>query len=138
MVAVTFSWSTFSPNSRGISSRSTTPQVSTREESLGGVHIPAGGGGTPPFRPGQRGGQYREICSKQWSENPTVKKKVIPLSVLLLAAHIVVNYRRVLGLFTSSFLSGRFIWYSTVPCKCSHHRDTYYHAGAAFPAHSKR
>jgi hypothetical protein len=38
-----------------------------------------------------------------------VKKKVIPLSMLLLAAHIVVNYRRVLGLFTSSFLSGGFI-----------------------------
>ena len=34
------------------------------------------------------------------SDFPTVKKKDIPLSVLLLAAHVAVNYRRLIGIFT--------------------------------------
>lgn len=34
------------------------------------------------------------------SDLPTVKKKDIPLAVLLLAAHVAVNYRRLIGIFT--------------------------------------
>lgn len=37
---------------------------------------------------------------KIMSDFPTVKKKDIPLSVLLLAAHVAVNYRRLIGIFT--------------------------------------
>lgn len=36
------------------------------------------------------------------NENPAVKKKDMPLAMLLLAAHIVINYRKVLGLFTNA------------------------------------
>lgn len=37
---------------------------------------------------------------KIMSDLPTAKKKDIPLAVLLLAAHVAVNYRRLIGIFT--------------------------------------
>ena len=40
------------------------------------------------------------------SDLPTAKKKDIPLAVLLLAAHVAVNYRRLIGIFTGLFSLG--------------------------------